>query len=48
MIDLIHSTKIENPLKYIDGISTYYAAADEPDKMISSHIISSKKKLDKS
>ncbi|CAD8189129.1 unnamed protein product [Paramecium octaurelia] len=42
-IDLIHSSKIEDPLKYIDGISTYYATADEPDKMISSHIISSKK-----
>ncbi|CAD8200358.1 unnamed protein product [Paramecium pentaurelia] len=41
-IDLIHSPKIEDPLKYLDGISTYYAAADEPDKMISSHLLSSK------
>ncbi|CAD8109351.1 unnamed protein product [Paramecium sonneborni] len=44
IIDLIHSSKIENPLKYIDGISTYFATADEPEKMISSHIINSKKK----
>lgn len=27
MIDLVNSTKIENPLKYIDGISTYFATA---------------------
>ncbi|CAD8116547.1 unnamed protein product [Paramecium sonneborni] len=47
IIDLIHSTKIENPLKYIDGISTYFAAAEQPEKMISSHIISSKRKQQK-
>ncbi|CAD8198606.1 unnamed protein product [Paramecium pentaurelia] len=45
LIDLINSTKIENPLKYIDGISTYFATAILPDNMISSHIISSKKKI---
>ena len=38
LIDLIQSPKVENPMKYIEGISIYYATAKEPEKMISSKI----------
>ncbi|CAD8200771.1 unnamed protein product [Paramecium octaurelia] len=37
-LDLFHSNKIADPVSYIPGISNYYQAAEEPDKMKSNYL----------
>ncbi|CAD8106097.1 unnamed protein product [Paramecium sonneborni] len=38
LLDLIFSSKINDPFPYIPGICNYYAASFVPDKMVSSYI----------
>ncbi|CAK63145.1 unnamed protein product (macronuclear) [Paramecium tetraurelia] len=37
-LDLFHSNKIADPYSYIPGISNYFSAAEEPDKMKSNYL----------
>ncbi|CAD8187588.1 unnamed protein product [Paramecium octaurelia] len=39
LLDLIYSSKINDPLAYIPGICNYYAASFVPEKMVGSYII---------
>ncbi|CAD8195264.1 unnamed protein product [Paramecium pentaurelia] len=38
-LDLLFSNKVADPFSYIPGISNYYSAANEPEKMKSNYIM---------
>lgn len=41
-LDLMFSNKIADPFIYVPGISNYYSAAKEPDKMRSNYLMREK------